>query len=84
MQKAPGIIEIAEENETFKGGVYFFFDSFVWSLLTIGGGSCSTVQAFVETHHRMSQSSGRLQDHTDATELGQIQCIPVRCVVTLT
>ena len=39
MQKSPAIIEIAEENETFKSGVYFFlFDSFVWGMLTIGGG----------------------------------------------
>jgi len=51
--------------------------------LRLEGGSRPTVQAFVETHHRVSQSSGHLQDHTDATKLGQIQRIPVRCVVTL-
>jgi len=86
MQKSPAIIEIAEENETFKSGVYFFlFDTFVYGMLTIGGGfSRSTVQAFVETYHPVSQSAGRLQDRTVATELGQVQHIPVSFVVTLT
>ena len=84
MQKAPAISEIAEENRTFKSGVYFCSDSFARSLLTIRGGSRPTIQVFVEPHHRVSQSSGRLQDHTDATELEQVQHIPVRCVVTLT
>ena len=58
MQKVLVIIEIAEEKETFKSGVYFsLFDSFARGTLTIGGGfSRSTVQAFVETPPRVPKS----------------------------
>jgi hypothetical protein len=88
MQKGPAIIEIAEENETFKSGVYFLSPVSLLFLrlglcLQLRGGSHSTVQAFVEAHHRVSKSSGHLQGRTDAAERGQVQRIPVRYVVTL-
>jgi len=35
MQKSPAIIEIAEENETFKSGVYFFFSSIHSSMVCL-------------------------------------------------
>ena len=42
------------------------------------GNSLSTVQAFVETHHRVSESPRGLQDRGNTTERGQVQRIPVR------
>lgn len=40
--------------------------------------SGSAVQAFVETHHLVSESPSRLQDRGNATERGQVQRVPVR------
>ena len=56
IQNGPAIIEIAEENETFKSGGFFSRFSPVLSFGSAQDwmGSRSTVQAIVETHHGVS------------------------------
>ena len=77
MQNAPGIVEIAEENETFKSGALFSLrDSRLGYLRLENSGSA--VQTFVEAHYLVSESSGHLQDCGNATERGQVQHVSVR------
>lgn len=44
--------------------------------------SLSTIQAFVETHDAMSQSSRHLQDRIEPADLGQVQLISVRWLLS--
>ena len=52
--------------------------------LRLEGGSVAQQFKRSWRHHPVSQSPGRLQDRTDATELGQVHHAPAHYAVTLT